>query len=443
MKNIVSYGIGNLSYSIIANTISNFFMFYGTSVIGLGGTLTGIAVAIGTAWNGLGDPVVGFVSDKFPLGKFGRRKGYMLIACIAMAAINLAVWCVPLGMNTVLKFLWVLMSLIIIQTAVSFYTTPYSALGVDLATNKNKNTRLMVSRTCFMFVGMVLPSVLFTLFLPNSIEYPVGQLNPNGYRYIAYVCSTVCLVCALLCIFFTKNKQVSDTKPPKSINIKQMFKHFVGIFKHKNLRNIIIGSAMSDVSAVILMSIGMHFFTYCFYYSSTQITIILISLLLGASLSQVVWYKLSKKDKLQTILISIFVTTTGVFAVMLVYVFRFELNYISYYFCIVGMFICGAGSGALYTIPLSIYNDEVKKINENYSDDRTATYTGMLTFTSSAVTALSQLISGALLDIIKFDANLIDQSLGVQTGLALILFGGIMSVLIASFYFFGKYNKQK
>ena len=128
---------------------------------------------------------------------------------------------------------------------------------------------------------------------------------------------------------------------------------------------------------------------------------------------------------------------------MLVYVFRFELNYISYYFCIAGMFICGAGSGALYTIPLSIYNDEVKKINENYSDDRTATYTGMLTFTSSAVTALSQLISGALLDIIKFDANLIDQTLGVQTGLALILFGGIMSVLIASFYFFGKYNKQK
>ena len=168
MKNTISYGIGNLSYSIIANTISNFFMFYGTSVLGLGGTLTGIAVAISTAWNGLGDPIVGFVSDKFPLGKFGRRKGYMLIACIAMTAVNLAVWCVPHNMGTALKFLWVLMSLIIIQTAISFYTTPYSALGVDLATDKNKNTRLMVSRTCFMFVGMVLPSVLFTIFLPKT-----------------------------------------------------------------------------------------------------------------------------------------------------------------------------------------------------------------------------------------------------------------------------------
>ena len=106
------------------------------------------------------------------------------------------------------------------------------------------------------------------------------------------------------------------------------------------------------------------------------------------------------------------------------------------------MCVCGVGSGAMYTLPNSVYNDEVKKVNDSATNN-SATYLGMYTFSSSVITAFAQFVCGVLLDIIGFDSKLIDQSLAVQTGLALILFVGIMVVLILSYILFDKFGSTK
>ena len=442
MKREVFYGVGNLSFSIVANTISNFFMFFGTSVLGVKGALVGIAIAIGTIWNGIGDPIMGVVSDKFKIGKLGYRKGYMLIGAIGMALANFAVWYVPINASVGIKFIWMLVAIVVIQTFLVAYTTPYYALGVDISTGKNSMTRLMISKALFMFLGLVLPSVLITIFLPNTQEYGVGQLNPYGYQKIAVVVSTICVMTAIMCILFTPNKLMRN-EVSRKFSLKNTAKKFFKIIKNKNMFRLILGSALADVSAVILTSVGMHFFTYCFYYTSGQITTILLTLLVGASVSQFLWYKMSKKSKIKTMLTSIFVTVIGVFCVLLVYVFRFNLNRYSFYLEIVSIFVCGFGSGALYTIPVSLYNDEVKIINAKTQEQQTATYTGIYTFSSSVLTALTQLITGVMLDLIHFDPSVVDQTISVQTGLALILFVGIMSVLILSYYLFGIFKPSK
>ena len=51
----IFYGFGGLSYSVISQTISNFFMFFATSVLGISGTLVGITIGIST--NDIGSPV--------------------------------------------------------------------------------------------------------------------------------------------------------------------------------------------------------------------------------------------------------------------------------------------------------------------------------------------------------------------------------------------------
>ena len=63
-KTKISYGVGNLGYGTISQTMSNFIMFFGTSVLGISGTLVGIAVAIAAFWDGLSDPIVGYISDR-------------------------------------------------------------------------------------------------------------------------------------------------------------------------------------------------------------------------------------------------------------------------------------------------------------------------------------------------------------------------------------------
>ena len=82
------YGFGGLSYSVISQTISNFFMFFATSVLGLSGTLVGITIGISTIWDGMSDTLVGFISDNKRSGKFGKRNGFMLVATFGMTLFN-------------------------------------------------------------------------------------------------------------------------------------------------------------------------------------------------------------------------------------------------------------------------------------------------------------------------------------------------------------------
>ena len=59
LKTKFAYGVGNLGYASLAQTVNNFIMFFGTSVLGVSGTLVGLAVALSTFWDGISDPLIG------------------------------------------------------------------------------------------------------------------------------------------------------------------------------------------------------------------------------------------------------------------------------------------------------------------------------------------------------------------------------------------------
>ena len=65
-----------------------------------------------------------------------------------------------------------------------------------------------------------------------------------------------------------------------------------------------------------------------------------------------------------------------------------------------------------------------------------------MTFISNIFNCILQLVIGAMLDFIKFNPDKINQSLEVQTGLAIMLFVGIQTALIVGYYIFSKYNKK-
>lgn len=441
------YGLGNLSYSVIGQTVSNFFMFFATSVLGLSGTLVGIAVSISTIWDGASDTIFGYISDKHPIGKFGNRNGYMLIATIGMATINIALWCVPNSFSVALKFVWILLSLLLLETFNTMFATPYMALGNELASSYDDRTKINATSTIFYLIGIIIPSILLVIFLPNTEQYPVGQLNPNGYKSIAFVTSILCTVCGLISSILTIPKMDKTTprtneNTTEKMSLKLLFDNFLKAFKDKNLCRIIIGYVLTSVATVFLCSVGLHFFTYSFFYTSKQITFLLLTLMFGTIISQPLWVFVShKKRKTGALVAGIITTALSVFGVMFVYLFRIEIYEISYILMLIAIFICGLGSGALYSLPASIYGDLVEDLCKD-KENLTATYSGTLTFASNIGNSIAQLIVGVLLDLIHFDSSETVQTLGVQTGLALILFIGVQVSLILSCFIFAGHKEK-
>ena len=429
----LTYGIGNLSYSVINQTMTSFFVFFATSILDLRGICVGIAIAISTIWDGISDTFVGFLSDNHNFLKMGKRNGFMLVASIGMAIFNLLIWCVPSNISNFFKFIWIIISLILLETFNTMFATPYMALGNELATSDNDRTKYSSVSTVFYLIGIIIPSMLMFLFLPSTDEYPQGQLNPKGYIKIAIVSSLICLITGIICSLFTRQKEKNINAKKEKLELKKIFHNFLEVYKNRKLRNIILGYVCTSMATVFLCGIGMHFFTYSLFYSTSQITFILLTLIVGTIISQPLWIKLSKKfSKDNALSIGIILTILGVFLVIFIYIFRIDLYPYSFYFMIVSVLICGIGSGALYSLPTSIYGDELIRLGGN----NIATYTGALTFSSNIANAIVQLMIGILLDLIKFNNKVSVQTLLVQTGLALILFVGVQVSLIFSLMVF-------
>ncbi len=442
MKKIF-YGFGGLSYSVIGQTVSSFFMFFATSVLGMKGTIVGIAIAISTIWDGISDTIIGHISDNYSMGILGRRNGYMLIATIGMSIANIILWCVPIKLSSGLKFVWLLLSLLLLETFNTMFSTPYMALGNELADSDYERTKYGASNTIFFLIGMIIPSILMVVFLPSTVQYPVGQLNPKGYVKISIVSSVICLLCGLISSLGTLNRRVINKfLKREKLSISGLLSNFVSSFQDSRINKIIWGYVLTSIATVFLCSVGMHFFTYCLFYTSNEITILLLTLIIGTIISQPLWVKTSKDvGKKNALIIGIFITIIAIFTVITVFLLRIALYPYSFYFMLVCILICGIGSGAMYTLPSSLYGDAITSLNSG-REGNIASYTASMTFAGNMANSIAQLVIGVLLDIISFDSSLEVQSFGVQTGIALILFVGIQMSLILAGFIFSKYNEK-
>lgn len=438
----IGYGIGNLGFSAISQALSTLLMFFGTSVAGIPGTLVGLCVAIGTVWDAVTDPIVGFISDNSSNFGMGRRERYVLIASFFIATSNMLIWCLPLNLSNGQKFSWLLIAILIYETAETFFATPYSALGYEMTTNDYDSTSIQASKSVFGLIGMILPSILMMLFMEKTTER-------IGYIKIGLTCSILLLVCSVVCVFMLsrKNKKKMVQNYPifqKKQSIWNAFSVFFDFFKNKRYCAMIVGYSISTLATAFLTSIGMHVFTYSFHFSSSQISVLLLCLLFSAMFAQLFLSKIAcKKGKINTLILFISITIFGIGLMSVLFVLRtFLTSTTNFYICIPIILMCGFGSGALYSLPFSIFSDIIAEENATKHTNQTATFSGVMTFVFKISNALSLFFIGLILDLVHFDSSQPVQALKVQNSLGLILIIGVTSALALSIVFFSKYDKK-
>lgn len=448
----------------MGQTVSSFIMFFGTSVLGLPGFLVGITIAITSLWDGISDPIIGFLSDKTKSKLFGRRLGHMLFASFALAINNVILWCCPFSNNNALVMIWLLVFLLLQETFNTFFATPYSALCIDIAPDYNDQTKAQSMKTVFSILGMILPSVLMYVLMPAGSN----QFSQKGYISIAVVNSAIVLVCGLLTVFgcikrvrqmphydegmqeeplaHGDEKEVQkENKKSSRAKFSQILSGYVDTFKKKDFRIVMLGYSVCLIAMVFISSVGMHLFTFCYHFSSTQISILMICLFGGAIFSQLIWVNVVKKyDKKQTLIFALSVILFGIALVSITFLFRLycTVNFI-FWFVAPSLFICGLGAGALYSLPHSMYADVVTMEQYKTGQNNAGRYTGYYTFTYNFSNSIALLFIGVLLDIVKFDSSQSVQTLAVQAGLGRTVFFGSAIALSCAIFIFSKYSLKR
>lgn len=449
-KNKFCYGVGGLGYSSMSQTLNSFIMFFATAVMGISGSLVGIAIAISSLWDGVSDPLVGYLSDNTKNKFFGKRLGFMFFGIFAIAFLNICIWSMPAGMPEIAKFFWLLIGMLAIETANTCFGTPYSALAIDIAPDYNEQSKVQSFKTVFNIIGMILPNILMYFFM-SSISLSIQtQYTQEGYIKIACINSSLLIILGLITIFATlhyvrKNNIYSMDIPKEKFNFSKLMTGYFDILKKKNFRTVILGYSFATISSAFLTSVGMHLFTYCYHFSSTQISIVLISLFGGAIASQPLWVYLSKRiEKKRALIISLSTIVIGVFLTVITFLFRdFVSSQIMFYIAIPCLIFCGIGAGAMYSLPFSMYADAVTLEIFKTGQNNAGSYTGYFTFSYNLANSIALLIIGFLLDIIKFDSTQPVQAMSVQNGLGLIVFFGCTIFLSLAIMIFSKFSIKR
>ena len=438
------YGVGDLGYSTITSTLSNFIMFFGTSVLGISGALMGLAVSLGVFWDAISDPIIGYYSDNL-FSPLGKRHPFMIIGVLGLCAINLAIWLVPNEAPTWVKFIWILLSLLALQTFSTFFGTPHMALGLEMTNDPNEQTSIQCYRTVFSLIGMMLPTVFMFIFMPSSASSQ-GQLETQGYINIAYASSILCLVFGLITIFGTLKRQVccpkEKTKKQKGL-FKSLFTDVFGILKKKQYRILILGYAISLLASSILTAAGMHMFTYCFHFNSQQISVLLAAFIVSAVVSQFIWSKISKRiGKKKTLIRGLSLGIIAILVVWAIFILRDFFSTATLFWIVSPLiFSVGLGTGVLFSFPISLFGDVMAKDFEVQSSNKVGVYSGIMTLASKVSNAFALAIIGVVLDLIHFSSSSPVQPLSVQNGLGLLVLLGTVMSLGFSISIFSKFKE--
>ncbi len=170
LRNVIGFGIGDIYGGGAFLIVGMFFMFFLTEVVGMKPALAGLMFGAGKIWDGISDPLMGYISDRTK-SKAGRRRVYFLWG-IAPIAVTFALLWIPIRTDSqVLLFAYYLAAYILLDAALTMVMTPYSALPAEMSSDFRTRNRLSTSRLVFSglssLIAAIVPKMIIEAFPGN------------------------------------------------------------------------------------------------------------------------------------------------------------------------------------------------------------------------------------------------------------------------------------
>jgi len=265
------YAFGAVNYALKEAAFGIFVLFYYKQVLGLSGTLTGIAIALSVLWDAISDPLVGAWSDKLH-SRWGRRHPLMVAAVIPLALSFVAMFGPPAFLHdTQLPlFCWLLASVLLLRTALTFFMVPYLALGAEISTDYHERTLLAGARTNLAwFIGVLVPAV--SLILVFTTEDSVdGRFISGHYHVYGLLSALGVLAASTICIRGTA-AYIPTLPTAQQRTGGSLWRDIASTFDNRNFRLVVlletVLGGMGGIVAVLLMV------TYTYFWQLDTVTI--------------------------------------------------------------------------------------------------------------------------------------------------------------------------
>lgn len=163
----VIWGVASLGTSLIAGIYGALLPIFYQDYLGLSARWIALASIIYAVWNAINDPLFGHISDN-TRSRLGRRIPYMRFTAPFLALTFILVWFAPplAGQTTI--FWWMLITMLLYDTAYTIIGLVYSSLLPEVTESDSERNDLQISASLFGLLGTLLGFIIPDLFRPKT-----------------------------------------------------------------------------------------------------------------------------------------------------------------------------------------------------------------------------------------------------------------------------------
>lgn len=240
------WAIGEFAIASHMAILSIFLLFYLTEVHHFPGSLAGTLILIPRLWNVVSDPLMGGISDRVR-SRWGRRRPFLLAGAIVWGVSYVAMFWIPADLSLTGKAIWFLISCLAVNTGLSLYHVPYSAMVAEMTQSTNERLTLLGYKEVAARVS-VLVTVMASPLIVAAASDPL-----TGHRWVGIAAGTLIFFSGLIA-FLTTAKAPAVAFQPQTMSWSQQINSFrrnTGLFR---LAGVYLFSSATDAfySAILI-----------------------------------------------------------------------------------------------------------------------------------------------------------------------------------------------
>lgn len=301
----IGYGFASLGDAAGYGFIGTFLLFFLTTIAGISPAIAGSIAAIGSVWNAVWNPIMGYLADKV-YTKYGRRRPVMLAFAVPLAAAAFLLFTnvsIPLAVKPVYYGCLV----VLFWTCYSGFFIPYMALGADYTSDYEDRAMLRLVASAFNMVGTMFSMVMPTLIV--DVFQNFGMTPSEAWSSTGLLIGVIAGISIIVTVVASKEKDPPCKAPVRthgqklSTAIGTMFKEYVSVAKLKPVKYLVAASLFSLIAYAMLLSDMVYIFTYNKGLTAGDISIcMLIRTLLSTAFIPLVGKIIIATDKRETLI---------------------------------------------------------------------------------------------------------------------------------------------
>lgn len=165
-----------ISLGLIMGTLMLYLTDYAglyTGIAGKAAQAAALMLLIGRLWDGINDPILGFVIDRSPRTRWGRFKPFVFVGTLASSILIIALFNIPAGLSDLTKLALVYLLYFVFDTLLTLI--PINPLIQTLSQDAEARAKLLMAPR---IIGLVF-SILMSFFIAIAVAIGPDGVTPN------------------------------------------------------------------------------------------------------------------------------------------------------------------------------------------------------------------------------------------------------------------------